>query len=199
MPDISNWEAEVQDLPSIATLNARAFHPKSEWHRKVFPASLSSWWEEKYALDIEDPTCHVLRVLSPDEAGVVLGLLCLRRYTADERGAGRWTSFPPATEIIGEAYDLMVKSMVEYREKLMLGRAHLCIDHFGVDSAYQGRGLGASLLGRACEIADQETLDIFVEANEFAESFYHRFGFKTEARIEMPGGMTECLLTRHCK
>lgn len=38
---------------------------------------------------------------------------------------------------------------------------------------------------------------MFVEANEFAESFYHRFGFKTEARLEMPGGMTECFLVRH--
>jgi predicted GNAT family N-acyltransferase len=29
-------------------------------------------------------------------------------------------------------------------------------------------------------ITDQEKLEVFIEANEFAESFYQRFGFRTE-------------------
>lgn len=78
----------------------------------------------------------------------------------------------------------------------MFGRPHFCVDHFGVDAEHQGRGLGKVLLGRACEIADREGLDVFVEANEFAESFYLKFGFETERKLEMPGGMTECFLVR---
>lgn len=86
--------------------------------------------------------------------------------------------------------------MIDYREKYMLGKDHFCVDHFGVDSEVQGKGLGATLLGRACEIADQEGLDVFVEANEFAESFYQRFGFRTEGKLLMTGGLTECFLVR---
>jgi len=125
-----------------------------------------------------------------------LGLLCLRKYKADERGAARWGTFPPPLEVDREAFDAMLNSMIKYREQFMFGRAHFCVDHFGVDAEYQGRGLGKILMARACEIADREELDVFVEANEFAESFYQKFGFKTEQKLEMPGGLTECFLIR---
>lgn len=196
MSDTSGWIAEAQDLPSIGTIHTRAFHPTREWHRKVFPSSLTPWWEEKYSLDIDEPSCCLLKISSPESSTTVLGLLSLRKYKADERGAGRWSSFPPAPQIDREAFDAMLKSMIKYREQFMLGREHFCVDHFAVDAEYQGRGLGKILLARACEMADREKLDVFVQANEFAESFYQKFGFKTEQKLEMPGGMTECFLIR---
>lgn len=196
MSDTSKWKVDARDLPSLGTLHARAFHPKSEFHRKVLPSSIAPWWEEKYALDMEDPRCHILKIPSSKSSTTVLGLICLRKYEAGARGAGRWSMFPPPPQADWEAYDAMVKSMIEYRERFMLGQAHLCVDHFGVDAEYQGRGLGSMLMAMACEIADRERLDMFVEANEFAESFYQRFGFKTEQKLEMPGGLTECFLIR---
>jgi ribosomal protein S18 acetylase RimI-like enzyme len=197
MADISGWKVEVQDIPSIGTLHARAFHPTMEWHRKNFPSSMAPWWEAKYALDVDNPDCYLLKISSPESSSTVLGLLSLRKYKADERGAGRWSSFPPPPEIDRAAFDGVVNSMIEHRERLMLGRPHFVIDHLGVDHENRGQGLGSKLLARACEVADQEQLDIFVEANEFAESFYQKFGFKTEERLKMPGGLTECFLVRH--
>jgi hypothetical protein len=157
MPETSDWKVEARDLQSIGTLHARAFHPTREWNRKVFPSSIAPWWEEKYALDIDDPDCHLLKIPAPESSTTVLGLLSLRKFKADERGAGRWSSLPPPP----------------------------------------GRGFGTRLLARACEIADQEKLCVFVQANEFAESFYRKFGFKTEQKLEMPGGLTECFLIRY--
>ncbi|OKO94336.1 hypothetical protein PENSUB_11603 [Penicillium subrubescens] len=150
-------------------------------------------------MEIADSNCYVLKISSSDSAtptpAPVLGLLSLRKYDANEKGAGRWASYPPPPEVDKESYDAMLKSMIEYRERFMLGRVHLCIDLFGVDHEYQGRGMGKMLLAKACEIADREKLDVFVEANEFAESFYHDFGFETEGRIEMPlDGVTQCFL-----
>ncbi len=78
----------------------------------------------------------------------------------------------------------------------MLGKEHFCVDHFGVDEEWQGKGIGGRLLGKACEVADEEGLDMFVEANANAESFYQKFGFKTEGKEEMPGGQTECFLVK---
>jgi GNAT superfamily N-acetyltransferase len=89
--------------------------------------------------------------------------------------------------------------MIEYRERFMLGRPHMCVEHFGIDGACQGEGLGSRLMGRVCEMADEEGLDVFVQANEFAESFYHRFGFGTEGSEVMPGGLTECFLVRRAR
>jgi GNAT superfamily N-acetyltransferase len=191
--------ADATDLPSIGTLHARAYHPTREWHRRIFPESIAPWWENKYAMDIADPNSYVLKISSPDSPTPtpVLGLLSLRKYDANEKGGGRWTSSPPPPEVDKEAYDAMIKSMVEYRERFMLGRVHLCLDHFGVDHEYQGRGMGKMLIAKACEIADREKLDVFVQANEFAESFYHNFGFGTEGRLEMPlDGVTQCFLVR---
>ena len=199
--EATEWKvdpAREEDLPSIGTIHARAFHPTREWHRKVFPSSVAPWWEEKYGLELEDPTVHVLKItsLNPALSNNVLGLLCMRKYEADERGAGRWSSFPSPPGVDRDTYDFMIRSMIEHREKMMLGRPHLAIDHFGVDNEYQGRGLGKRLLAKACEVADEEKLDCFVEANEFAESFYQQFGFKTERKDSMPGGLVECFLVR---
>ncbi|CEO58570.1 hypothetical protein PMG11_03282 [Penicillium brasilianum] len=192
--------ADAADLPSIGTLHARAYHPTREWHRRIFPASIAPWWGNKYALDIADPNCYVLKISSIEAPTTVLGLLALRKYEANQKGAGRWTSCRPPPEVDGQAYDAMIDSMVECREKFMFGRVHLCIDHFGVDHAYQGRGMGKMLMGKACEIADREGLDVFVQANEFAESFYRNFGFETEEKVEIPpDGVTQCFLIRRSR
>jgi ribosomal protein S18 acetylase RimI-like enzyme len=196
MSNTSVLKAEAHDIASLGTLHARAFHPKNEWHRRVLPSSMAPWWEEKYAQDLDDPTYHLLKIPSPDSPGTVIGLVCLRRFQANERGAGRWGDFSPPPQADREAYDAMIRSMIEYRERFMLGRAHICVDHFAVDADHQGRGLGTKLMAMACGIADKEKLDMFVEANEFAEKFYQRFGFKTEQRLEMPGGLIECFLIR---
>jgi ribosomal protein S18 acetylase RimI-like enzyme len=199
MTDFSKWTVEavsIQDLPSLGTINARAFHPRSEWHREVFPLSAAPWWEEKFTLDINDPTYRLLKISPPDTPSKVAGIICLRKYKAGERGAGGWSNFPPPPKADNEAFKAVVQSMVDYRERFMIGQDHMVVDHFGVDAEYQGSGLGSKLLARACELADEEKLDMFVEANELAESFYQRFGFKTEGKEKMPGGMTECFLIR---
>ncbi|KAJ6438861.1 NAD(P)-binding protein [Purpureocillium lavendulum] len=185
-----------RDVASLGTLHARAFHPGNAWHRRVLPASISPWWRDKYALDMADPAYRLLKVSSPAAPDVVLGLICVRRYAADERGAGRWTRLPPPPGADADAYAAMIRSMIQHRERLMLGRAHLCVDYLAVDAESQGRGFGTRLLARACGIADDQGLDVFVQANEFAEGFYRRFGFRSEQKLQMPGGMTECFMVR---
>jgi GNAT superfamily N-acetyltransferase len=215
----SSWEAVPADLLSIGTLHARAFHSKSDWHRKLFPLSLAPWWEERYALHIADPACHVLVIREskpdskveselvaeskeahPSAQPQVLGLVFVRKYTSSERGDPSWNARAPPADLVDPAtFSAMVSAMIEYRERFMLGRPHMCVEHFGVDGACQGEGLGSRLMGRVCEMADEEGLDVFVQANEFAESFYHRFGFGTEGSEVMPGGLTECFLVRRAR
>lgn len=199
MTETSKWTVEAvtaQDLPSLGTINERAFHPNGEWHRKLFPSSATPWWKEKFALDLNDPTYRILKVSSPEFPGKVGGIICLRKYEAGERGAGRWTTYPGPPEGDAESYKAVIQSMIVYRERFMLEQTHMTVDFFGVDAEHQGSGLGSKLLTKACQIADEEKLDMFVQANQYAYKFYQRFGFKAQGEEEMPGGLVEYFLIR---
>lgn len=193
-------EAEKEDLPSIGTLHVRAFHPSpaNKWHRDVFkdtPAN-SKWWQERYASDIDDQRCLLLKAASPKIANEVIGLLCMRKIAAGESGAGKWTSFPHMPDTDPDEYDTMVASMLEYRQKVMGDKAFFLLEHFGIDARYQGTGLGTRVIRRAMETADEARLEVYVQANEFAAGFYTRCGFESVGRVKMPGGMDECFLVR---
>jgi len=49
-------------------------------------------------------------------------------------------------------------------------------------------GAGRMLLEWACEKADAENMEIFVEVNTWALPFYEKFGFEVHIVAEMPGG-----------
>ena len=66
-------------------------------------------------------------------------------------------------------------------------RVHYHIELFGTDHEWKGKGIGSKMLKRACEIADGEGLDVFVQANAGAVSFYEKFRFRNEGELVMPG------------
>jgi GNAT superfamily N-acetyltransferase len=58
---------------------------------------------------------------------------------------------------------------------------------FGCDASHTGNGAGTALLQRICGIADAERVEVFVEANKGAVSFYQRHGFEVRQELTMPG------------
>lgn len=71
----------------------------------------------------------------------------------------------------------------------MGGREHFVIELFGVDHEIKGCGLGKMLLLRACEIADEAGLPIFVMANASARGIYQHasIGFELRDVKVLPG------------
>lgn len=69
----------------------------------------------------------------------------------------------------------------------MMGQAHFVIELFGVDHSVKGYGLGKMLLTKACEIADEAGLPIFVMANASAQGIYPKVGFELRDVKVLPG------------
>ena len=64
--------------------------------------------------------------------------------------------------------------MVKYREEFMLRVVAFLRRSLGCRRRVPRSRPGDNADAKACEIADRVELDIFVEAHEFAESFYQK-------------------------
>ena len=189
-------EARESDIDSLTTILARSFHPTNPYIKKTLPDTpkVREWWYQIFEYEINDPSCHPLIALDPDTEKDI-GILTMRLMEPEDRGAGTWTLFPCTEDHDEGMYESMVNSMVEHRERLMLGRKHYLIGLFGVDHGFKGKGVGSALLRRACEIACG--VDVFVQANANAKGFYERMGFKVEGKAVMPeDGYEEYMLVR---
>lgn len=83
----------------------------------------------------------------------------------------------------------------------MMGQPHFVVELFGVDHETKGSGLGKKLLLKACEIADEAELAVFVMANASAKGIYHHaeIGFELRDVQVLPGGYEEYMLVRPAK
>lgn len=117
---------------------------------------------------------------------------------AEEHGAGFWSSFSPTPDHDVAAYADVASGLTAAREEFMKGRAHFVIELFGVDHETKGFGLGKLLLLKACEIADQAGLEVFVMANASARGIYQhpKIGFELRDVKILPGDYEEYMLVR---
>lgn len=187
-------EAEEQDLASLSTIVPRAFHPTNAHFRKLFPDTppIRAWWEKVFAAGKENPSFRVLTVVDEDGEGkrVVVGVLCLQRCSGepdDNSAEDFWTAHGWTPDHDPDLFMATMAPMLEHRARLMRGRRHLVLQLFGVDHAYQGRGVGRMLLRRACDVADEGGDAVFVEANMRAAPFYVRCGFALREEVPLPG------------
>jgi GNAT superfamily N-acetyltransferase len=125
-----------------------------------------------------------------------LGILSLQLFTPSTRGAGLYTTFPPTPHHDAQAYHDVASSLATARETLMAGTAHFVIELFGVDHEFKGLGLGKALLLRACEVADEAGLPIFVMGNASAKGMYVKCGFEVRDVKVLEGGYEENMLVR---
>ena len=199
--EVTVIEARPSDIDSLTTIVPRSFHPANPYIKETLPdtARLREWWSRVFSDESKDPTCHVLVAIDPD-TDKDIGVLTLRLLGPHDKGVGFWTSpshlWPP--DINHEMCKAMIDSMVENRERLMMGKSHYLIELFGAEHGWKGKGVGTKLLRRACEIADGEGVDVFVQANGSAKGFYERLGFECEGSVVMPGdeGYAEFMMVR---
>ena len=199
--EITVIEARQSDVTSLTTIVARSFYPVNPYIKQTFPdtPTIRAWWSRIFQNVINSSSCHVLAAIDPD-TDKDIGILILRLLGPDERGAGFWTMYDWTEDHDEAKVKAMIDAMVEYRERMMLGRSHFSIELFGVDHDFKGRGVGTKLLARACEIADRAGYDVFVQANASARDFYARLGFGVEGETVMPGEgeYRECMMVRRC-
>ncbi|KAK2763688.1 hypothetical protein FQN54_009304 [Arachnomyces sp. PD_36] len=206
MSSVTISEANEGDLASLSTMMPRAFHPVNSFFLKLFPDTpqMQEWWHKIFLSAYADPSCRLLTAKdenTQDAGKRVVGVLFLQLCGgSDDKGAGFWTTHGLTTDHDAELFAVTIAPIIEPRARLMQGRRHYLLQLFGVDHLYQGRGIGKKLLQTACDIADQNGYDIFVEANMRAAPFYMRFQFRLLEEIPLPGETySEGLLLRHYK
>lgn len=193
MAQLSVTPAREADLESLSDLVPRAFHRSNEYFRTTLPNTplLRQWWAGLIGDAIRDLIYHVLTIIDSNEtpgARLAVSLLLLRRIAADGTGENVFHRHPPTADHDHARYAAMLRGSVGGpRERLMSGVSHFSLDLFGVDDQYQGSGLGKALLKTACEIADAQSADIFVQANIYARAFYEKRGFQCVEEILLPG------------
>ena len=181
-------EARPSDIESLTTIVARSFHPVNPYIKKTLPDTpgMRQWWSRIFTNESNDPSCHVLVALDP-ATDKDIGILNLRFFEPEDRGVGFWTSYKWVEDIDHDLCKPMIDAMVEFRERIMMGSRHYLIELFGAEQGWKGKGIGTKLLARACEIADGDQCDLFVQANGSAKGFYERLGFRCEGESVMPG------------
>jgi GNAT superfamily N-acetyltransferase len=208
--------ATPSDLPSLSTIVPRSFHPTNPYIRNLFPDTplLRQWWTDIWTAKCQTPeTSHLLTVeeslnpnpnpnsannnhISTTTPPKSLGILSLQLFTPSQTGAGLYTTFAPTPDHDAEAYHDVASSLASARESLMTGTAHFVIELFGVDHEAKGLGLGKGLLLRACAIADEAGLPIFVMANASAKGIYVKCGFEVRDVKVLPGDYKEFMLVK---
>ena len=206
--------ATPSDLPSLSTIVPRSFHPTNPYIQKLFPDTplLQQWWTEIWTTKFQTPaTSHVLTVepsnpnpnpnnnendTTTTNKSKSLGILSMQLFAPSQSGAGLYTTFPPTPDHDAQAYHDVASNLAKARETLMAGTAHFVIELFGVDHEAKGLGLGKGLLLRACEIADEAGLPMFVMANASAKGLYVKCGFEVRDVKVLPGDYEESMLVR---
>lgn len=183
--------ATEADLASLSTVVPRAFHKNNEYFRQTLPDTpvLRCWWSGLLLDAIQDPIYHVYTIIGEAKTSPrALGLLLLRYIDADGNGDNVFHRHPPTDDHDHARYAAMLSgSKGGPRERFMGGKAHYSLDLFGVDDRYQGTGLGKKLLLKACQIADVQGIDIFVQANMYARAFYEKRAFECVEEVVLPG------------
>jgi GNAT superfamily N-acetyltransferase len=213
--------ATPSDLPSVSTIVPRSFHPTNPYIQNLFPDTplVQQWWTEIWETKLQTPeTSHILTAEETTTTTThnpnpnpnnkkhsnhptnnnpkSLGILSMQLLKPSEPGAGLYTTFSPTSDHDAQAYHDVASNLAIARERLMTGTAHFVIELFGVDHEAKGLGLGRGLLLKACEIADEAGLPVFVMANASAKGIYLKFGFEVRGVEVLAGDYEENMLVR---
>ena len=188
--------AREEDLDSLSSLVPRAFHKNNEYFRTTLPDTplLRQWWANLIRDAIQDPIIHVLTIIDTNDDGGgsgnrhAVGILLLRHVGADGNGENVFLRHPATVDHDQARYAALLDSIGQGpQERLRAGRSYFSLDLFGVDDRYQGYGLGKKLLQKACDLAEDEGIDVFVQANTNASPFYEKRGFECVKTVILPG------------
>ena len=190
--------SRLQLYPTLAILPYSYSRPSTRQvltPPKLLPntPSVRQWWSEIFTSKVLDSptTSHLLTAASSNSPSESIGVLSMQLIGPSDRGAGFWSTFSPTPDHDAATYADVSSNLAHAREEFMLGAPHFVIELFGVDHEKKGLGLGKILLLKACEIADQAGLAVFVMANASARGIYQHpdIGFELRDVKVMPGEM----------
>lgn len=203
-PRLELQEVVPDDLPEVATIFPRAFHPISSYMQKAFPdtTTMRQWWIDVHQTAFDDPNVRLMKVIDRNNGDVIIAIGRWRFSRENEPiDGGSWSRVPLSEDHDHERYSAMINFQLEQRQYIMRGRPHILIELLVAVHEYKGLGAGQILVKRMCKDADDAGIECFVETNKNVVPFYEKLEFKVEKQAAMPGddGYEEYILTKPAK
>lgn len=186
-----------RDLAAAAQTLARAFQTDPMYNFAVPDDRQRQRWLPVFKREIlRNAVCFGESYAAVDDAGNVLGVIGLtppgkypHSWWSDTRLIVNAVLFPtPWCPTLSKAW--VLKRYAETFDAMHYRGRHWYVDTFGVDPAWQSRGIGRRLMQRTIELAAGDRLPIWLETQTEANvGYYEGFGFRViHQKHPAPGG-----------
>jgi ribosomal protein S18 acetylase RimI-like enzyme len=163
----------------------RWFYPEPSAYLKHFPKFIGAFGGASFGAGTA--------WASKDGGGAALWLPSGVHADGDTIGS---IAFETVDEAKHEAMGEMFEKMAEFHPE----EPHWYLAVIGVDTAYQGKGIGAQLMQGALARCDEEGLMAYLESSNPANiSLYERHGFQVVDEIQIDDGPVVTPMMRHAR
>ncbi|KAF2160182.1 hypothetical protein M409DRAFT_29263 [Zasmidium cellare ATCC 36951] len=181
-------DARIEDLESLETIVPRSFFAVNPFMKELLPdtPAIREWWRRIYEDLISNPNSY-LPIAIDSTTNAVVGTITLDAVLQGQPAGGALTRYP-GTEDRGKGWDEAIQHFAEHDNEAVGSRNRFLVEIMGVDSAYQGKGIGQRLVADACQYADAKGWPIWLETSA-AKGFYQKqkLGFQLIAKDEDQG------------
>ncbi|EXK77166.1 hypothetical protein FOQG_18120 [Fusarium oxysporum f. sp. raphani 54005] len=180
-------EATLDDVPALTELWYAAFTDPGVRHLWPDTPRVRKWWDDANREDIRTKSFqHYIKVVDPkakDGQGRPRIAAFAKWDTATPEVRG--PRYPPWVEDMPiQDCDAFLKRLERSRLQAMGGqKEHYYLDMLATHPEYQRRGAGSMLIKWGCDLADENGVEVYVDASKDAAPLYWKFGF-VDRRLE---------------
>lgn len=173
-------DAKSEHIESLKTIVPRSFFEVNPRMKNLLPdtPAMREWWGRVFEDLVSNPNSHV-PIAVDKGTNTVVGAFTLDGILRGEPFGGALQRHPATEDHDAEDWTAAIKEFAEHDEQIVGDRNRFLVEILGVDSAYQGKGIGQRLVARACEFADAKGWPIYLETS-MAKGFYLRLGLGFE-------------------
>ncbi|KAL6859216.1 acyl-CoA N-acyltransferase [Trichoderma novae-zelandiae] len=208
--------ATEQDIPPIANLASKAFHPTTDWiTRQIFPLHLQpkslpdgeaaqSWRLSRKTASLR--SLHTASIVAVDTAldGQIVGFALWDLPVGDEETGQQQMVTPADAELPADVTDLKAYAELQtvlkedlnatFGDRELKDVWHL--DFIGVDPDHRRKGIGMALLAWGVEQATKAGRDCYLMATPHGRPLYEAAGFEIVRPLDMFGVTHHSMILR---
>ncbi|KAL1311863.1 hypothetical protein AAFC00_001935 [Neodothiora populina] len=185
--------ADQSDVKALASVFFDSFNAPFFKYAMPDTPRTREWWEKAWLMGIkDDPTARTFIVFdssTKDEVRHEGKPVAFCRWIVPQSDGNLDRLWP---DLLEDEWDMGVMGsffhgMDENRAKLMGKRPHWMLEMLGTHEDYQRHGLGSALVKWGCDLADQDGLEVYLDASERGAPVYQKhFAFESRMQINIP-------------
>ncbi|KAF8858055.1 acyl-CoA N-acyltransferase [Acephala macrosclerotiorum] len=182
-------EAAPDDITGMTDVWFKSFN--NSFLLSVCPdnASGRNWNSKSWEMCMKDPSKNCLVVVMKDHSTPENKIVAFARYFLfDENWKEDWKErwWPEPAEGVSEELvgDGFLTPMARQHRVAMGRRPHYFLEVLATHENYRGLGLGAKLIEWGCKKADEDGLEMYLDAGEKARPLYERWGYVVQPHTD---------------